>query len=141
MKIHPLLMLLVVIGPSVASAEGLLGGLKEGAAKAATAVGNVTEGAVDVAGKAATTVTDSVAASRQGLQDEATPEETRHKLDLMAETTLERLLKEQPGSRALLDRSAGYAVFDKREASFYVVAGYGRGVAVDPRTGARTYMK
>ncbi len=39
MKIHPLLMLLVVIGPSVASAEGLLGGLKEGAAKAATAVG------------------------------------------------------------------------------------------------------
>jgi hypothetical protein len=32
-------------------------------------------------------------------------------------------------------------VFDKREASFYVVAGYGRGVAVDAETGARTYMK
>ena len=39
------------------------------------------------------------------------------------------------------DRSAGYAVFDKREASFYVVAGYGRGVAVDARSGARVYMK
>ena len=59
----------------------------------------------------------------------------------MAETTLERLFAEEPGSRALFDRSAGYAVFDKREASFYVVAGYGRGVAVDAMTGARVYMK
>ena len=32
-------------------------------------------------------------------------------------------------------------MFDKREASFYVVAGYGRGVAVNPGTGARVYMK
>jgi len=141
MKIHALLVLLFVVVPGVASAEGLLGGLKEGAAKAATAVGSVTGSAVEVAGKATTTVRDSVASTQQGLKDEGTPEETRSKLDLMAETTLERLLKEQPGSRALLDRSAGYAVFDKREASFYVVAGYGRGVAVDAKTGARTYMK
>lgn len=141
MKIHALLVVLFVVVPGVSSAEGLLGGLKEGAAKAATAVGSVTESAVDVAGKAATTVTDSVASSRQGLKDEATPEETRSKLDQMAEHTLERLVKEQPGSRELLDRSAGYAVFDKREASFYVVAGYGRGVAVNGETGARTYMK
>jgi lipid-binding SYLF domain-containing protein len=41
----------------------------------------------------------------------------------------------------LFDRSAGYAVFDKREASFYVVAGYGRGVAVNAQTDARVYMK
>ena len=32
-------------------------------------------------------------------------------------------------------------MFDRREASFYVVAGYGRGVAVDKGTGARVYMK
>lgn len=140
-KIHALLVLLFVVVPAVASAEGLLGGLKEGAAKAATAVGTVTGSAVEVASKATTTVRDSVASTQQGLKDEATPEETRRKLDLMAEHTLERLLKEQPGSRALLDRSAGYAVFDKREASFYVVAGYGRGVAVNRETGAHTYMK
>lgn len=31
------------------------------------------------------------------------------------------------GSRSLFDRGAGYAVLEKREASSYVVAGYGRG--------------
>jgi lipid-binding SYLF domain-containing protein len=59
----------------------------------------------------------------------------------MAEATLERLFAEEPGSRDLFERSAGYAVLDKREASFYVVAGYGRGVAVDAETGERVYMK
>ncbi|MFZ1574614.1 MAG: hypothetical protein WAT36_05145 [Chromatiaceae bacterium] len=44
------------------------------------------------------------------------------------------------GRRIRLDL-AGYAVFDKREASFYVVAGYGRGVAVNAATGSRVYMK
>jgi hypothetical protein len=59
----------------------------------------------------------------------------------MAEATLSRLFAEEPGSGALFDRSTGCAVFDKREAGFYVVAGYGRGVAVDARVGARVYMK
>jgi lipid-binding SYLF domain-containing protein len=59
----------------------------------------------------------------------------------MAEKTLSQLFAEQPASRELFDRSAGFAVFDTREASFYVVAGYGRGVAVDRRNDSRTYMK
>ena len=145
MKIHPLLALLLVITPMIASPEISFEGLKEGAAKAAKAVGDTTKGAVDaageVAGKATGAVKETVDSTKEGLSDEATPQETRAKLDAMAETTLKRLFAEEPGSRALFDRSAGYAVFDKREASFYVVAGYGRGVAVNPRTGTRIYMK
>ena len=91
--------------------------------------------------KATTAVKETVDSTTQSLGDEATPEATGAKLDVMAEATLTRLFAEQPGSRALFDRSAGYAVFDKREASFYVVAGYERGVAVTKETGARVYMK
>lgn len=145
MKIHPLLALVLLLAPAIAGAELSLEGLKEGAAKAAKAVGDVTKGAVDAAGEAAGKATDvvkdTVESTQEGLSDEATPQETRAKLDAMAEATLTRLFAEEPGSRALFDGSAGYAVFDKREASFYVVAGYGRGVAVDLRTGARVYMK
>jgi lipid-binding SYLF domain-containing protein len=134
MKIHPALALLFLIAPTVATADLSLEGVKEGAAKAAKAVGDTTKGAVDA-------VTGTIGSTKESLGDEVTPEETRAKLDLMAETTLARLMAEQPGSRALLDQSAGYAVFDKREASFYVVAGYGRGVAVDAQTAERVYMK
>ncbi|MGE5153861.1 MAG: hypothetical protein ACM3ST_07585, partial [Bdellovibrio bacteriovorus] len=145
MKVHSLLALLLVITPAIASAEISLEGLKEGAAKAAKAVGDATRGAVDAtgaaAGKATDAVRETVESTEQSLSDEATPQETRAKLDAMAEATLRRLFAEEPGSRALFDRSAGYAVFDKREASFYVVAGYGRGVAVAASTGSRVYMK
>jgi lipid-binding SYLF domain-containing protein len=92
-------------------------------------------------GKASHAVTDSVDSTKKSLRDEATPEATRAKLDAMAEQTLERLFTEQPDSRPLFEESAGYAVFDAREASFYVVAGYGRGVAVDRNTDSRIYMK
>lgn len=143
-KIVPALTLLLAIMPVIGSAQ-LLQEIREGAGKAVQAVGTATGNAVEaagtVAGKATDAVKDTVDSSRQSLGDEATPEATRAKLDAMAAETLIHLFAEQPGSRALFDRSAGYAVFDKREASFYVVAGYGRGVAVDPRTGKRVYMK
>ena len=145
MKIHALFVLFLALAPVVGNAELSLEGLKEGAAKAAKAVGDTTKGAVDaaseVAGKATGAVKETIDSTKESLSDEATPEATRAKLDAMAESTLKRLFAEEPGSRALFDRSAGYAVFDKREASFYVVAGYGRGVAVDAATGARIYMK
>jgi lipid-binding SYLF domain-containing protein len=145
MKIHSAFALVLVLTPTLASAEISLEGLKEGAAKAAKAIGDTTRGAVgaagEVAGKATGAVKETIDSTQESLSDEATPEATRAKLDAMAESTLKRLFAEEPGSRALFDRSAGYAVFDKREASFYVVAGYGRGVAVDAETGARIYMK
>ena len=143
-KIHALFVLFLMIAPAAGNTQ-VLNSLKEGAAKAAKAVGETTENVVDtageVAGKATSAVKESVGSTTKSLSDEATPEATRAKLDEMAKTTLTRLFAEQPGSRALFDRSAGYAVFDKREASFYVVAGYGRGVAVNKKTGTHVYMK
>jgi hypothetical protein len=137
--------LALMLAPMVGHAELSFDSLKEGAAKAAKAVGKTTADLLDSAGeatgKAADAVTDTVDSSNKALRDEATPEETRAKLDAMAKATLARLFEEEPAARELFDRSAGYAVFDKREASFYVVAGFGRGVAVDTKTGERVYMK
>jgi lipid-binding SYLF domain-containing protein len=137
--------LALMLAPMVGHAELSFDSLKEGAAKAAKAVGETTADLVNSAGeatgKAADAVTDTVDSSNEALRDEATPEETRAKLDAMAKATLARLFEEEPATRELFDRSAGYAVFDKREASFYIVAGYGRGVAVDTKTGEHVYMK
>ena len=138
-------LLLIVVAPTVGNAEYSWDGIKGGAAKAAKKVGDTTSSAVDtageVAGNATDAVTDTVESTKKSLRDEATPEATRAKLDAMAEQTLTRLFSEQPDSRALFDQSSGYAVFDAREASFYVVAGYGRGVAVNRESDARIYMK
>ena len=132
---HTLLGLLLLLGISTnINADTMLGNLKEGASSAASAVGSA-------AGKAADSVKGTVESTKKDLRDEATPEATRAKLDKMAEMTLEHLFAEQPETRELFEKSEGYAVFDAREASFYVVAGYGRGVAIDLRDESRTYMK
>jgi len=127
------------------AAESLLGTLREGAAKAVESVGEVSKDAAaatgEAVGRATGAVSDTIEQTGEALGNEATPAETRAKLDAMAQATLNRLFQEEPGSQALFEHSAGYAVFDKREASFYVIAGYGRGVAVDNRTGERVYMK
>ncbi len=145
MKIYYLFALLLFVVPIIGNAEISFDGVKERAAKAAKSVGETTESAVDaagqMAGKATGAVNETIDSTKKSLRDEATPEATRAKLDAMAEKTLARLFAEQPGSRELLDRSTGYAVFDAREASFYVVAGYGRGVAVNRQTDSRIYMK
>ena len=145
MKIHSLLVSLLAIAPTIANADISVAGLKDGTVNAVKAVGETTGNAIgtvgDMAGKATDAAKDTVTSTKKDLRDEATPEETRAKLDGMAEATLERLFAEHPGSRELFDGSAGYAVIDSREASFYVVAGYGRGVAVDRRDDTRTYMK
>ena len=137
--------LLLVLAPTAANAGFSFDKIKEGAANAAKRVSNATESAVDATGKAVGKATDavneSIDSTKKSLRDEATPESTRAKLDAMAEKTLARLYSEQPQSQALFDRSSGYAVFDMREASFYVVAGYGRGVAVNRGTDSRVYMK
>ncbi|WPL13889.1 MULTISPECIES: lipid-binding SYLF domain-containing protein [Thiorhodovibrio] len=145
MTIRSYLVLFGLILPAGVLAQGLVGQLKEGASEAVTAVGVAGSGAVKAVGEAAGQATGAVQgtidSAKQSLGNEATPEETREKLDQMAATTLERLFTDHPESHELFERSVGYAVFDRREASFYVVAGYGRGVAVDRETDARTYMK
>lgn len=145
MKIHSFLGLLLLIAPIAGNAELSFDSLKESASKAGKAVSETTGNALDAAGTAAGKATDAakgtVDSTKKSLRDEATPEATRVKLDAMAEKTLQRLFTEKPASRELFDRSAGYAVFDAREVSFYAVAGYGRGVAADRRNNSRIYMK
>ena len=126
-------------------ADSLLGGLREKAAKAMDHAGEAAGSAVEAVGKATDTVVDhathTVESAQQDLRDEATPAETRAKLDAMADATLQRLFADEPDSRALFDESVGYAVFDTRQVSYVVAAAYGRGVAVERATGKRTYMK
>ena len=145
MKIYSQLVPFMVIASTIAGANISVAGVVESTKNAAKAVGETTgnaiEAAGELAGKATGAVQDTVSSAQTDLRDEATPEETRAKLDGMAEETLAQLFTDQPGSRDLFDKSAGYAVIDSREASFYVVAGYGRGVAVNRQNGERTYMK
>lgn len=63
------------------------------------------------------------------------------KLDHMAAETLKRLYHENPGTKDLINRAYGYAVFDARQTKLMVAGGGGDGVAVERASGARTYMK
>ena len=63
-------------------------------------------------------------------------------LDAMAEDAFDRLMTEQPSAAALIEPSAGYAVFDARKVSLIgLTGGAGRGVAEDAQTRIRSYMK
>lgn len=126
--------LVFVLASNAGHAESLFDKISEGAGSALEKTGKLVN-------KAADKVDETVESTKESLSDEATPEATRAKLDAMAAKTLERLFAEQPDSRALFDQSSGYAIFDAREASFYVVAGYGRGVAVNRKSNSRVYMK
>jgi len=126
-------------------AESLLGGLREKGAKAIDQAGEAAGNAAEAVGEATDAVvdraSDTVESAQQDLRDEATPAETRAKLEGMADATLQRLFTDEPDSRALFDKSIGYAVFDTRQVSYGVAAGYGRGVAVERSTAKHTYMK
>ena len=69
------------------------------------------------------------------------PQEIRQRIDKTAKTGIDRLLAEHPEAKALYEKGYGYAVFDVRQVSLTVVAGYGYGVAVENQSQARTYMK
>ena len=95
----------------------------------------------DGASKVKDRVSETVESTKEGLGDEESPEATRAKLDAMADETLSRLFSETPSAGDLYERSAGYAVFDTRQITFKLAAGYGRGVAVDRGANTRTYLK
>ena len=140
------LTLALVVGvPVTAWSESFLGGLKDRATMATERAGQAAGNAADTVGNAAGAVVDRASetldSAKRDLRDEATPADTRAKLDAMAQSTLARLWSDEPEGRALFDESAGYAVFDTRQVTYVVAAGYGRGVAVNRATGRRTYMK
>jgi lipid-binding SYLF domain-containing protein len=65
----------------------------------------------------------------------------RQATDQMAKDTLTELYKTREQSKAFFDGSYGYAVFNNVKLSLMVSAGGGQGVAVDKKTGKRTYMR
>ena len=106
-----------------------LDGIKKGAEKVGEGAANVTE-----------SIGNTVDSTIDLATKDATPEETRAKLDAMAAETLDRLFADQPEARDLFDASQGYAVFDTRKVTLVgFTGGAGRGVAVSS-AGERTYM-
>jgi len=140
-----LLAFAVSTSSAIAAEPSMLDKLKESAAETADKVGAATNKAANAVGGAVNQAVDraneTVEATKQDLGDSATPQQTRVKLDAMAERTLERLFAQRPAARQLFEASAGYAVFDTRQVELLIAAGYGRGVAVDRSSGERTYMK
>jgi len=115
-------------GPALA--ESLLDKLKSGAEKVEQTIE-----------KGAEKVDDTIDSTADLVTNEDTPEQTRAKLDAMADEVLARLLAENPDAAELYEISAGHAAFDTRKLSLFpVAAGLGRGVAVAKQDGTRTYM-
>ena len=70
------------------------------------------------------------------------PDEQRAKTRKMASAVLTELYKLQPTSRAAIQKSAGYAVFDNMGTNLLVVStGRGSGIAVNSKTKQETFMK
>ena len=155
------LTLVLTLAPGLAPAAGLWDRVKEGAAKSyergadlvnegAEQAGSIAIKGLDAAGAV---VTPGLEYGKKLTKDAVdhfdrpgTPEEIRARVDRMAADSLERLFKQDPDARGLFDRSYGYAVFEVRQASLAVTAGYGYGVAVaNGAAGAgetqRIYMK
>lgn len=121
-------------------AEKLLDKIKKGTQSTGEAIGRGAESIGKGVTRGADAVGDAVQSTGELLSNEATPEDTRARLDQMADANMTRLLDENADARALYQISQGYAVFDSRAVSvFPVSAGYGRGVAVSA-DGTRTYM-
>ncbi|SLN10862.1 hypothetical protein [Ruegeria meonggei] len=124
-----------------AAADGVLDTIKKGAEKTATAIGQGADAVGNTIDKGVNAVEGTVDSTSELLSNEATPEETRAKLDGMATEILDQLLAENPKAQSLYEICAGYAVFDSRKVTvFPVSAGYGRGVAISKDTGQHTYM-
>ena len=95
----------------------------------------------DVAGKAAEKGGAFVTDTKQHFQREGAPEELRAQSDDLAYRAMDRLFVDDPEAHVLFDRCFGYAVFEMRQVSFGVTAGYGYGVARERESDIPTYMK
>ena len=65
----------------------------------------------------------------------------KSELTSRADKALQKLFKDVDGSKALYDKSAGYAHFAVTKAGFFVSGSGGSGVAVDKAAKKTTYMK
>jgi lipid-binding SYLF domain-containing protein len=70
------------------------------------------------------------------------PDEKRDKTRKMAAETLQQLYKLQPSSKAAIQKSAGYAVFNNTGTNLLLVStASGSGIAVNSNTKQETFMK
>jgi hypothetical protein len=110
--------------------------------------GPVRETVSEAAGFVGRTVSDtahSVGKTVSGVSDRITGDvnfpEVRKEIDGTADASLKKLFVAAPKSKALFDKSYGYAVFDNRKTAFLLATGSGAGVAVNKESGKRVYMR
>ncbi len=65
----------------------------------------------------------------------------RAKINEVAQETIDQLLAENANAKSLFEKAVGWAVFDNTKVAFGLSGGGGRGVAVDKKSGKRSYMK
>ena len=65
----------------------------------------------------------------------------RAEIKSQSQESLQTLFTTVPGSKALYDKAAGYAVFATTKAGFIVTGGGGSGVTVDKASGKTVFMK
>lgn len=76
------------------------------------------------------------------LASESDKEKQRKQIRSMAQDTLQRLYHAEPKSKAAIKHAAGYAVFsDMGIKILFAGSGNGKGIAVNNRTKAETFMK
>lgn len=146
MAAHRLIPLFVLsLLPLAPASAGLWDDLKGGAAQAVekgkAAAGEAAKVTKEVTGKAADKGEAFVKETREHFQRPGTPQEQRAESDALAYGAMDRLFVDDPEAHALFDRSFGYAVFEMRQVSVGVTAGYGYGVARERNSGIATYMK
>lgn len=140
-----LLVLLPGLLPSSASGEGLWDRVRSGAERGGAVLKDGVGKGLEL-GRALTK--QGLEAGKDAVDDtlghfyrSGTPEEIRARIDAMAYETLDRLFAKDPQAHVLFDSSYGFAVFEVRQLSLTVLAGYGYGVAVSNDGGRRSYMK
>ncbi len=79
--------------------------------------------------------------SAQDGEEQSNEEKERQEITAMAKETLDRLFVESAGSKILYDKAHGYAVFTGTQTALALSGGRGKGLAVDKKSGVRTYMK
>jgi lipid-binding SYLF domain-containing protein len=80
-------------------------------------------------------------ASTAALADDKAAKE-RAEIQKIEKDTLAKLYSAQPGAKGVIEGAAGYAVFNNFGMKILVAgSGTGKGVAVDRKSGNRTYMK
>jgi len=139
------LLALLFLLPLAGAHAGVWGDIKQGATEAfqkgKEAAGEAVEATKEVAGKAADKGQSFVADTKGHFQREGSPDELRAESDTLAYRAMDRLFQDDPEAHALFDRCYGYAVFEMRQVSFGVTAGYGYGVARERASDIPTYMK